>query len=82
MAEHECIAWLAHTKQDAQFLTMDKGAFYLASGELGPGRVLHVCDCWDSLKSSGFIDHSQLSELLKLTYKGQGSVIPNRFRVP
>ncbi len=79
MAEHECIAWIANTSHDARFVTLDKGAFYLASGELGAGRVYHACDYWHHLRTKGLLNDDQFSDLLKLTYSKQGSVIPRRY---
>jgi len=79
LAEHMAIAWLAHEQRTAQLVTTDKRAFYLASAELGAGRVAHACDVWDWLFEQGLFDLIVRREAVRLTMKSANMSVPYRY---
>jgi hypothetical protein len=84
LGEHASVALAATTLFDAVFVTMDKGAAYLALSELGVGRVASPFDYWHWLLQSGLIHNDVFTSLCECTHKGDGHLpgMPRRFRQP
>ena len=67
LGEHASIALAATTLPTAVFVTMDKGAAFLALAELGRDRVATPYELWNWLCAEGFITMDCRLELLRLT---------------
>jgi hypothetical protein len=81
LGEDAAIAYCAVERKDACFVTMDKGASFLALAELGSGRVATPFDLWDDLLSKGLIDPAEFLRLCELVYRSIGLPgVPQRIR--
>lgn len=81
LGEDAAIAYCAIERTDACFVTMDKGATFLALAELGSGRVATPFDLWDDLVSKGLISPAEFSSLCELVRKSLGLPgVPQRIR--
>ncbi|MDO9016322.1 MAG: hypothetical protein Q8S73_37390 [Deltaproteobacteria bacterium] len=67
LGEHEAIAWCRCRDQDIVFVSMDKGAVYLALAELGRARVATPFDVWRDLLDRDWIDAVDFDRLCKWT---------------
>lgn len=72
--EHAAIAFCARQNPESIFVTMDKGAAYLALAELGPGRVSTPFDVWMDLRSRGIMPDAAYEELCRSTFAGDGDL--------
>jgi len=63
LGEDAAIAYCAIERKDACFVTMDKGAAFLALSELGSDRVATPFDLWADLLSKGLISPDEFSSL-------------------
>jgi hypothetical protein len=72
LGEDASIAFCAKEQSDAVFVTMDKGAAFVALAELGPTRVASPLDLWRELFAEGLIDESQFSNLCDAVVKALG----------
>jgi hypothetical protein len=83
LGEHESIAWMLHEgPSDSVFVTLDKGAAFLALTELGRGRVASPYELWADLLRRGLIARAQFDSLCEQVQKGWNLRLPPRFRAP
>lgn len=81
LGEDAAIAYCAIERKDACFVTMDKGATFLALAELGRGRVATPFDLWDDLLLKGLISPNEFSSLCETVHKSLGLPgVPQRIR--
>jgi hypothetical protein len=72
LGEDAAIAFCAVEDSDAIFVTMDKGAAFLALAELGMERVATPFDVWRDLLSRRLISHAEFSSLCEAVRKSVG----------
>lgn len=83
LGEHESIAWMLHEgPADSVFVTLDKGAAYLALVELGRSRVASPFDLWDDLEKQSLITRKEFEALCRRVEKGSNLAAPPRLRRP
>lgn len=81
LGEDAAIAYCAIERTDGCFVTMDRGAAFLALAELGSARVATPFDLWDDLLSKGLISPDEFSRLCDLVWKSLGLPgVPQRIR--
>jgi hypothetical protein len=81
LGEHAAISYCAIERKDASFVTMDKGAAFLALAELGTGRVATPFDLWDDLRTKGLVTLAEFSSLCDAVRKSLALPgVPQRIR--
>lgn len=81
LGEDASIAYAAREDTDAVFVAADKGACFLALGELGRGRVASPFELWDDLERRGLVTAAQLRILCDRSQKLSALPgIPDRLR--
>jgi len=69
LGEDASIAYAARESSTAVFVAFDKGACFLALGEIGRDRVASPFDLWDDLKQRGLLTATQFENLCNRTQK-------------
>jgi hypothetical protein len=81
LGEHAAISYCAIERTDACFVTMDKGAAFLALAELGTGRVATPFDLWDDLLAARLLSSDEFFKLCDAVHKSVGLPgVPQRIR--
>ncbi len=65
LGEDAAISYCAFERTDACFVTMDKGAAFLALAELGTGRVATPFDLWHDLLTQELVSSAEFSSLAR-----------------
>jgi hypothetical protein len=69
LGEDAAIAYCAIENTQSCFVTMDKGAAFLALAELGVGRVATPFDLWDELLRESLISEDEFRSLCQFVQK-------------
>jgi hypothetical protein len=80
LGEHASIAYVARENASAVFVAADKGACFLALGELGRSRVASPLDLWFDLAARQLISQAQCQTLCETTVRLSALPgVPSRF---
>ncbi len=80
LGEHASIAYGARESSSAVFVAADKGACFLALGELGRSRVASPFDLWADLAARKLLTPDQYRTLCDRTFRNGGLPgVPSRF---